>query len=143
MKGVTMKTIDESGTMLTTEPDLEAGYLVEDVEVVHHDAVEGTAPQWHRETAKLPDGSLAIYYRDGKEIGRDMVKIIDVPGVDPQPAWDEEVPVMRYIRYTAEELAAQAEAKKKAIDKLRKKDISTMIRRGWPNNKKEIGIDEE
>lgn len=32
----------------------------------------------------------------------------------PQPAWDEEVPVMRYIRYTAEELAAQAEAKKKA-----------------------------
>ena len=109
-----MKTIDESGTMLTTEPDLEAGYLVEDVEVVHHDAVEGTAPQWHRETAKLPDGSLAIYYRDGKEIGRDMVKIVDVPGVDPQPAWDEEVPVMRYIRYTAEELAAQAEAKKKA-----------------------------
>lgn len=109
-----MKTIDESGTMLTTEPDLEAGYLVEDVEVVHHDAVEGTAPQWHRETAKLPDGSLAIYYRDGKEIGRDMVKVIDVPGVDPQPAWDEEVPVMRYIRYTAEELAAQEEARKKA-----------------------------
>lgn len=43
-----------------------------------------------------------------------MVKVIDVPGVDPQPAWDEEVPVMRYIRYTAEELAAQTEAKKKA-----------------------------
>ena len=109
-----MKIIDETGIVLTTEPDLEAGYLVEDVEVVHHDAVEGTAPQWHRETAKLPDGSLAIYYRDGKEIGRDMVKVIDVPGVDPQPAWDEEVPVMRYIRYTAEELAAQEEARKKA-----------------------------
>lgn len=115
-----MKIIDETGIVLTTEPDLEAGYLVEDVEVVHHDAVEGTAPQWHRETAKLPDGSLAIYYRDGKEIGRDMVKVIDVPGVDPQPAWDEEVPVMRYIRYTAEELAAQEEARKKqeAKDKL-------------------------
>lgn len=109
-----MKIIDETGIVLTAEPDLEAGYLVEDVEVVHHDAVEGTAPQWHRETAKLPDGSLAIYYRDGKEIGRDMVKVIDVPGVDPQPAWDEEVPVMRYIRYTAEELAAQEEARKKA-----------------------------
>ena len=94
-----MKIIDETGIVLTTEPDLEAGYLVEDVEVIHHDAVEGTAPQWHRETAKLPDGSLAIYYRDGKEIGRDMVKVIDVPGVDPQPAWDEEVPVMRYIRH--------------------------------------------
>ena len=115
-----MKIIDETGIVLTTEPDLEAGYLVEDVEVIHHDAVEGTAPQWHRETAKLPDGSPAIYYRDGKEIGRDMVKIIDVPGVDPQPAWDEEVPVMRYIRYTAEELAAQEEERKKqeAKDKL-------------------------
>lgn len=119
-----MKIIDETGIVLTTEPDLEAGYLVEDVEVVHHDAVEGTAPQWHRETAKLPDGSLAIYYRDGKEIGRDMVKVIDVPGVDPQPAWDEEVPVMRYILYTADELAQrkeQAEAARKrqeALDKL-------------------------
>ena len=109
-----MKIIDETGIVLTTEPDLEAGYLVEDVEVVHHDAVEGTAPQWHRETAKLPDGSLAIYYRDGKEIGRDMVKIIDVPGVDPQPAWDEEVPVMRYIRYTAEELAQREKEKQEA-----------------------------
>ena len=109
-----MKSIDETGCVLTTEQDLEAGYLVEDVEVIHHDAVEGTAPQWHRETAKLPDGSPAIYYRDGKEIGRDMVKVIDVPGVDPQPAWDEEVPVMRYIRYTAEELAQREKEKQEA-----------------------------
>lgn len=119
-----MKIIDENGAVLTTEPDLEAGYLVEDVEVTHHDAVEGTAPQWHRETAKLPDGSPAIYYRDGKEIGRDMVKVIDVPGVDPQPAWDEEVPVMRYIRYTAEELAQrenekqEAQQRQEVLDKL-------------------------
>lgn len=119
-----MKIIDETGIVLTTEPDLEAGYLVEEVQIIHHDAVEGTAPQWHRETAKLPDGSLAIYYRDGKEIGRDMVKVIDVPGVDPQPAWDEEVPVMRYIRYTAEELAQrekekqEAQQRQDALDKL-------------------------
>lgn len=119
-----MKIIDETGIVLTTEPDLEAGYLVEDVQIIHHDAVEGTAPQWHRETAKLPDGSLAIYYRDGKEIGRDMVKVIDVPGVDPQPAWDEEVPLMRYIRYTAEELAQrenekqEAQQRQDALDKL-------------------------
>lgn len=119
-----MKIIDETGIVLTAEPDLEAGYLVEDVQIIHHDAVEGTAPQWHRETAKLPDGSLAIYYRDGKEIGRDMVKVIDVPGVDPQPAWEEEVPVMRYIRYTAEELAQrekekqEAQQRQDALDKL-------------------------
>ena len=109
-----MKIIDETGIVLTTEPDLEAGYLVEDVEVIHHDAVEGAAPQWHRETAKLPDGTPAIYYRDGVEIGRDTVKVIDVPGVDPQPAWDEEVPVMRYIRYTAEELAQREKEKQEA-----------------------------
>lgn len=119
-----MKIIDETGIVLTAEPDLEAGYLVEDVQIIHHDAVEGTAPQWHRETAKLPDGSPAIYYRDGKEIGRDMVKVIDVPGVDPQPAWDEEVPVMRYIHYTAEELAQrekekqEAQQRQDALDKL-------------------------
>lgn len=119
-----MKIIDETGAVLTTEPDLEAGYLVEDVEVIHHDAVEGAAPQWHRETAKLPDGTHAIYYRDGVEIGRDTVKVIDVPGVDPQPAWDEEVPVMRYIRYTAEELAQrekekqEAQQRQDALDKL-------------------------
>lgn len=59
-----MKTIDESGTMLTTEPDLEAGYLVEDVEVVHHDAVEGTAPQWHRETCKAA-GRLSRHLTTG------------------------------------------------------------------------------
>ena len=119
-----MKIIDETGAVLTTEPDLDAGYLVDDVEVIHHDAVEGTAPQWHRETAKLPDGTPAIYYRDGVEIGRDTVKVIDVPGVDPQPAWDEEVPVMRYIRYTAEELAQrekekqEAQQRQDALDKL-------------------------
>ena len=119
-----MKIIDENGAVLTTEPDLEAGYLVEDVEVIHHDAVEGTAPQWHRETAKLPDGTPAIYFRDGVEIGRDTVKVIDVPGVDPQPAWDEEVPVMRYIRYTTEELAQrekeqqEAQQRQEVLDKL-------------------------
>lgn len=38
---------------------------------------------------------------------------------------------------------SKMEAKKKAIEKLRKIDVSTMIRRGWPDNKKQISIDEE
>ena len=46
--------------------------------------------------------------------GRDVRKVIDVPGVPAQAAWTEQVPVQRYIRYTAEELAAQEEARKKA-----------------------------
>ena len=52
--------------------------------------------------------------------GRDVRKVIDVPGVPAQAAWTEQVPVQRYIRYTADELAAQEEARKKqeAKDKL-------------------------
>ena len=52
--------------------------------------------------------------------GRDVRKVIDVPGVPAQAAWTEQVPVQRYIRYTEEELAAREEARKKqeAKDKL-------------------------
>lgn len=69
----------------------------------------------HYETETLPDGTPAIYYdADGREKGRDVRKVVDVPGVEAQEAYDEEVEVQRYVLYTAEELAEQAEAKKKA-----------------------------
>ena len=69
----------------------------------------------HYETETLPDGTPAIYYdADGREKGRDVRKVVDVPGVIAQKAYDEEVEVQRYVLYTTEELAAQAEAKKKA-----------------------------
>lgn len=35
------------------------------------------------------------------------------------------------------------EAKEKAIKNLQKKKISAMIRRGWPDNKRQIFINEE
>ncbi len=98
-----MKIIDENGVELTEAPDLTLGRLVDDVEIVHHDAIAGVQQVSHY----VPIEHLA----NGSTI---VEEVIDVPGVDPQPAWDEEVPVMRYIRYTAEELAEQAEAKKKA-----------------------------
>lgn len=109
-----MKIIDSNGVEIAT-PDLTKGYLKPETQTVHHDAVAGVEEVSHYETETLPDGTPAIYYdADGREKGRDVRKVVDVPSVDPQPAWDEEVPVMRYIRYTAEELAAQADAKKKA-----------------------------
>ena len=43
-----------------------------------------------------------------------MQKIVDRPGVQAQEEWVEQVPIQKYIRYTAEELAAQEEARKKA-----------------------------
>ena len=103
-----MKIIDENGAAIEN-PDLTLGYLVDDTEPVEHPAVEGVEEVSHYETVtEYPGG------------GRDVRKVIDVPGVPAQAAWTEQVPVQRYIRYTAEELAAQEEARKKqeAKDKL-------------------------
>ena len=97
-----MKIIDENGAAIET-PDLTLGYLVDDTEPVEHPAVEGVEEVSHYETVtEYPGG------------GRDVRKVIDVPGVTAQAAWTEQVPVQRYIRYTAEELAAQEEERKKA-----------------------------
>lgn len=92
-----MKIIDENGAAIEN-PDLTLGYLVDDTEPVEHPAVEGVEEVSHYETVtEYPGG------------GRDVKKIIDVPGVTAQASWTEQVPVQRYIRYTAEELAAQEE----------------------------------
>ena len=96
-----MKILDETGAVVEN-PDLTLGYLVDDTEPVEHPAVEGVEEVSHYETV--------AEYSNG---GRDVRKVIDVPGVPAQAAWTEQVPVQRYIRYTAEELAAQEEARKK------------------------------
>ena len=74
-------------------PDLTLGYLKPDTRVEHHNAIEGVTEVWHYETiAEYPNG------------GRDVRKIIDVLGVAAQAAWDEEIPIQRYMPYTQEEL---------------------------------------
>ena len=112
-----MKIIDSNGVEIAS-PDLTKGYLKPETQTIRHDAVAGVEEVGHYETETLPDGTPAIYYdADGREKGRDVRKVVDVPGVDPQPAWDEEVPVMRYILYTAEELAAREKARKESDEK--------------------------
>jgi hypothetical protein len=97
-----MKIIDENGAAIET-PDLTLGYLVGGTEPVEHPAVEGVEEVSHYETVtEYPGG------------GRDVRKVIDVPGVPAQAAWTEQVPVQRYIRYTEEELAAREKERKKA-----------------------------
>ena len=97
-----MKILDETGAVVEN-PDLTLGYLTTSTEEITHPAVEGVEEQWHWETVtEYPNG------------GKDVQKIIDVPGVPAQAAWTEQVPVQRYIRYTEEELAAQEEERKKA-----------------------------
>ena len=98
-----MKIIDETGVELTEAPDLSLGRLIDDVEVVHHEAIAGVKQVSHF----VPIEHLA----NGSTI---VEEVIDVPGVDPQPAWEETVPIQRYIRYTEDELAAQEKARKEA-----------------------------
>ena len=96
-----MKIIDETGAALEN-PDLTLGYLTTSTEEVIHPAVEGVEELFHYETvAEYPGG------------GRDVRRVIDVPGVPGREAWTEQVPIQKYIRYTAEELAAQEEERKK------------------------------
>ena len=97
-----MKIIDENGAAIEN-PDLTLGYLIAAAEEVTHPAVEGVEEQWHWETVtEYPNG------------GKDVQKIVDRPGVPAQEEWVEQVPIQKYVRYTAEELAAQEEARKKA-----------------------------
>lgn len=97
-----MKIIDSNGLEIAT-PDLTKGYLKQETQTVHHDAVAGVEEVSHYETIReYPNG------------GKDVKKVVDVKAVPAQDAYDEEVEVQRYILYTAEELAAQADAKKKA-----------------------------
>lgn len=103
-----MKIIDENGAALEN-PDLTLGWLRDETEAVEHPAQEGVPELSHYETvAEYPNG------------GKDVRKIIDREGIPARDAWTEQVPIQRYTRYTAEELAAQEEARKKqeAKDKL-------------------------
>ena len=96
-----MKIIDENGAVLES-PDLTLGWLRDETEVVEHPAQEGVPELSHYETvAEYPNG------------GRDVRKVIDREGIPAKDTWTEQVPVQRYVRYTAEELAAQEEVRKK------------------------------
>lgn len=97
-----MKILDENNVELPS-PDLSKGRLVEEqLFISHHPAVEAVPEQWHYETiAEYPNG------------GKDVKKIVDIPGVEAQDAWDEYETIQRYVPYTEEELAAMEEARNK------------------------------
>lgn len=87
---------------LIENPDMELGYLKNDVRIVHHNAVQGVEQVSHYEVVKeYPTG------------GRILEEVIDVPGVQARDAWDEEIPIHIYVPYTQEELdAIEAEKNK-------------------------------
>lgn len=97
-----MKIIDENGAALEN-PDLTLSWLRDETEAMKHPAQAGVPELSHYETvAEYPNG------------GKDVRKIIDREGIPARDAWTEQVPIQRYIRYTAEELAAKEEERKKA-----------------------------
>ena len=83
-------------------PDLSLGYLQPSTRTEHHPAIEGVAEVWHYETIRE--------YSNG---GKDIQKMIDVPGVEAKPAWDEEISIQIYIPYTQEELDRMEEERNK------------------------------
>lgn len=98
-----MKIIDDKTGLEIQNPDLTQGWLRSETEAVEHPAQEGVPELSHYETvAEYPSG------------GKDVRKVIDREGVPAQDAWTEQVPIQRYIRYTAEELAARKEAEQAA-----------------------------
>lgn len=117
-----MKIIDINGNPMEN-PDLSLGWLEDKTQTIHHDAVAGVEEVSHYETlAEYPNG------------GKDVQKVVDVPGVEAKDAWDEEEQVQVYHLYTAEELAAQAKAKKKAeeaaaAEAKKKAELETVPRR--------------
>ena len=74
-------------------PDLTLGHLKPGIRTERHEAVLGVQEVWHYET-------IAEYQNGGKDIR----KVIDVPGAAAKPAWDEEIPIQIYVPYTQEEL---------------------------------------
>ena len=100
-----MKIIDTDGNPMEN-PDLSLGWLEDKTQTIHHDAVAGVEEVSHYVTlAEYPNG------------GKDVQKVVDVPGVEAKDAWDEEEQVQVYHLYTAEELAAQEQARKEAEEK--------------------------
>jgi hypothetical protein len=89
-----MKILDENGNEVLN-PDLEKGYLKPDKLTIHHDAIVAIAEQAHIEVIKE--------YSNG---GKDVKKVVDVPGVLGCDAYDEYEDIQRYILYTESELAA-------------------------------------
>lgn len=110
-----MKIIDSNGVEIAT-PDLTKGYLKQETQTIHHDAVAGVEEVSHYETiAEYPNG------------GKDVRKVVDVPGVAAKEAYDEEVEVQRYALYTSEELAEQAAAREKAEQQAKLPNTETRL----------------
>lgn len=83
-----MRIIDENGNELF-DVDTSSGYgTQEQIFIAHHDAVDGVNEVGHYEVSRV--------YENG---GRDVQWVVDVPGVEPTPEWDEYETIIRWHYY--------------------------------------------
>ena len=83
-----MNVYNQEKTQILTEYDLTKGYLKDDTITIHYDEVQAVQEEGHYITIReYPNG------------GKDVEWVIDVEGVEYQPARDVEEPIKVYIPY--------------------------------------------
>lgn len=89
-----MRIFDQYDHLLETA-DKSRGYLKRDSRFLcRHPAVEAVAGKGHYKTVKeYPNG------------GKDVAWVVDVPSVEARQAWDEYEEILRFVPYTADQLA--------------------------------------
>lgn len=103
--GELMEIYNEQMQRLETA-DLNLGWLEETRRTVRHEEVKAVEEIWHHE--------IVAEYENG---GRDVIRVIDVPGIKAAPAWEERIPIRIYHPYTQEELEErQREAAKRPME---------------------------
>lgn len=103
---------------LIENPDLSLGYIKPGTRTEHHESVEGVQEVWHYETvAEYPNG------------GKDVQRVVDVPGVEAKPAWDEEIPIQIYVPYTQKELVRMEEERNRPtqLDRIEAQTLYTAL----------------
>lgn len=100
-----MRIIDENNIEITA-PDYELGYAEpETIVKAHHEAVEAVEEQWHYEVVReYPNG------------GKDVARVVDVPGSPAREAWDETEEILRWHPYSAEELERREQERQAAAE---------------------------
>lgn len=78
-------------TDLTNATSLN-GYFQNDTLITYHEAIKGQQEEGHYEVIKeYPNG------------GKDVIWIVDVPGIEAKDAWEETEEIQIFIEYTEEE----------------------------------------
>jgi len=88
-----MRIFNQDKTEELKEVNQELGELIVDKLIIHHPEVQAVEEQGHYKTiAEYPNG------------GKDVEWIVDVEGVEYQPAHDEEEDIWVYIPYSSKDI---------------------------------------